>query len=97
MAGRTAADAKTPLKLKKVVLTEDQLNLVCSDHILSCLLSFLFFFFATHRFLSRSLSGQLVSLSFGSIDFYLFGLWKELKNLWGGGGSEKTHPACLRT
>ncbi|CAK9203295.1 unnamed protein product [Sphagnum troendelagicum] len=27
MAGCTAADAKTPLKLKKVVLTEDQLNL----------------------------------------------------------------------
>jgi hypothetical protein len=43
MAGCTAADAKTPLKLKKVVLTEDQLNLVCSDHNLSCLFSFLFF------------------------------------------------------
>jgi hypothetical protein len=41
MAGCTAADAKTPLKLKKVVLTEDQLNLVCSDHNLSCLFSFL--------------------------------------------------------
>jgi len=46
---------------------------------------FSFLFFATHRFLWRSLSGQLVSLSFGSVDFCLCGLWKELKNLWGGG------------
>ncbi len=46
-----------------------------------------FLFFATHRFLWRSLCGQLVSLSFGSVDFCLCGLWKELKNLWGGGGS----------
>jgi len=44
-----------------------------------------FLFFATHRFLWRCLSGQFVSLSFGSVDFCLCGLWNELKNLCGVG------------
>jgi hypothetical protein len=56
MAGCTAADAKTPLKLKKVVLTEDQLNLVCSDHNLSCLFSFLFFSFLCYSPISMEVS-----------------------------------------
>jgi hypothetical protein len=64
-----------------------RISLTWYVQIISYLVFFLFFSFLCYSQISMevSLSGQLVSLSFGSVDFCLCGLWKELKNLWGGG------------